>query len=146
MADEKYGSLNEANRRNGIRGCAAPARRIEQYGRRYFAQEDKGGNDRRDRRDEGGPERIRELEAALANAHMDYCLESAVLNIACRQMGTTTEELIKEDFPFAQRALCTKRFPLLFSYIYSHAIYAVGGHIALIKREKSAKKVKKSWF
>jgi hypothetical protein len=27
--------------------------------------------------------RIRELEAALADAHMDYCLESAFWDIAC---------------------------------------------------------------
>ncbi|MDR1095322.1 MAG: hypothetical protein LBL31_02925 [Spirochaetaceae bacterium] len=39
--------------------------------------------------------RIRELEAALANAHMDYCLESAFLDIACGKLGTSTEELKK---------------------------------------------------
>jgi hypothetical protein len=40
--------------------------------------------------------RIRELEAALANAHMDYCLESAFLEIACEKLGTTAEDLKKE--------------------------------------------------
>ncbi|MDR1216495.1 MAG: hypothetical protein LBK25_07425 [Treponema sp.] len=39
--------------------------------------------------------RIRELEAALADAHMDYCLESAFLDIACRQLGVSTEALKK---------------------------------------------------
>jgi hypothetical protein len=39
--------------------------------------------------------RIRELEAALANARMDYCLESAFLDIACERLGTGTEELKK---------------------------------------------------
>ncbi|MDR0662593.1 MAG: hypothetical protein LBF80_00750, partial [Spirochaetaceae bacterium] len=31
--------------------------------------------------------RIRELEAALADAHMDYCRESAFLDIACERLG-----------------------------------------------------------
>jgi hypothetical protein len=35
--------------------------------------------------------RIRELEAALANAHKDYCLESAFLDIACGKLGTSKE-------------------------------------------------------
>jgi hypothetical protein len=39
--------------------------------------------------------RIRELEAALADAHMDYCLESAFLDIACKWLGMSTEELKK---------------------------------------------------
>jgi hypothetical protein len=39
--------------------------------------------------------RIRELEAALANSHMDYCLESAFLDIACGKLGISTEELKK---------------------------------------------------
>jgi hypothetical protein len=41
--------------------------------------------------------RIRELEAALADAHMDYCLESAFLDIACGRLGTSTEELKKKN-------------------------------------------------
>jgi hypothetical protein len=41
--------------------------------------------------------RIRELEAALADAHMDYCLESAFLDIACKRLGISTEELKKKN-------------------------------------------------
>jgi hypothetical protein len=41
--------------------------------------------------------RIGELEAALANAHMDYCLESAFLDIACQRLGMITEELKKKN-------------------------------------------------
>ncbi|MDR2052527.1 MAG: hypothetical protein LBP80_03855 [Treponema sp.] len=39
--------------------------------------------------------RIRELETVLADAHMDYCLESAFLDIACERLGMSTEELKK---------------------------------------------------
>jgi hypothetical protein len=41
--------------------------------------------------------RIRELEASLADAHMDYCLERAFLEIACDRLGTTTEDLKKKN-------------------------------------------------
>jgi hypothetical protein len=41
--------------------------------------------------------RIRELEATLADAHMDYCLESAFLDIACERLGASTEELKKKN-------------------------------------------------
>jgi transposase-like protein len=36
--------------------------------------------------------RIRELEAALADAHREYRLESAFLDIACEKLGTSAEE------------------------------------------------------
>jgi hypothetical protein len=39
--------------------------------------------------------RIRESEAAPADAHLDYCLESAFLEIACGKLGTIAEELKK---------------------------------------------------
>jgi hypothetical protein len=38
------------------------------------------------------------LEAALADAHMDYCLESAFLDIACQRLGMSTESLKKERY------------------------------------------------
>jgi transposase-like protein len=41
--------------------------------------------------------RIRDLEKALADSHMDYCLERAFLEIACEQMGTSREDLKKNN-------------------------------------------------
>ena len=41
--------------------------------------------------------RIRDLEKALADSHMDYCLERAFLEIACEEMGTSREELKKNN-------------------------------------------------
>jgi transposase-like protein len=41
--------------------------------------------------------RIRDLEKALSDAHMDYCLERAFLEIACEEMGTSREELKKNN-------------------------------------------------
>jgi hypothetical protein len=39
--------------------------------------------------------RIRELEPAFADAHIDYCLESAFLETAYEKLGTTTDDLKK---------------------------------------------------
>jgi transposase-like protein len=96
VASGKYRSLNEASRRNGIRGCATLGKWIKQYGRadalpkRIKVETMNEIDELREAR-----KRIRELEAALANAHMDYCLESAFLDTACGRLGTSTEELKK---------------------------------------------------
>ena len=41
--------------------------------------------------------RIRELEAALANAHIDHCLEHAFLEIACERMETDLDDFKKKN-------------------------------------------------
>ena len=40
--------------------------------------------------------RIRDLEAALSDAHIDSCLEHAFLEIACERMGMGLEEFKKK--------------------------------------------------
>jgi transposase-like protein len=92
----KYQSLDEAKRRNGIRGGSTLSRWLKQYGRedmlpKRIKVETMNELDAL----KAARRRIRELEAALADAHMDYCLESAFLDIACQLMGTSVEELKK---------------------------------------------------
>ena len=41
--------------------------------------------------------RIKELEAALADAHIDNCLEHAFLEIACERMETDLDDFKKKD-------------------------------------------------
>ena len=41
--------------------------------------------------------RIRDLEKALSDSRVDYCLERAFLEIACEEMGTSREELKKNN-------------------------------------------------
>jgi transposase-like protein len=98
VANGKYASIEEARRRNGIRGSATLAKWIKQYGRedilptRIKVETMQEIDELKEAR-----KRIRELEAALANAHMDYCLENAFLDIACERLGTTTEALKKKN-------------------------------------------------
>jgi transposase-like protein len=101
----KYRSLDEAGRRNGIRGGVTLKKWIKQYGRedmlpkRIKVETVKEIDEPHEAR-----RRIREPEAALANAHMDYCLESAFLDIARKRLGTGTEELKKKERYNACRA------------------------------------------
>jgi transposase-like protein len=98
VANGKYQSLDEAMRRNGIRGGSTLSKWIKQYGREDILPK-RIKVETMNEIDElqGARRRIRELEAALADAHMDYCLESAFLDIACEQLGTSTEELKKNN-------------------------------------------------
>jgi transposase-like protein len=100
VASGKYQSLEEARRRNGIRGCATLAKWLKRYGREDMLPK-RIKVETMEEIDElqTARSRIRELEAALADAHMDYCLESAFLEIACEKLGTTAEELKKRTSP-----------------------------------------------
>ncbi|RKX36573.1 MAG: hypothetical protein DRP64_18440, partial [Verrucomicrobia bacterium] len=41
--------------------------------------------------------RIRELEAALADAHIDHCLERSFLEIACERIETDVADFKKKN-------------------------------------------------
>jgi transposase-like protein len=98
VAGGKYQSIEEARRRNGIRGNTTLSKWIKQYGREDILPK-RIKVETMNEIDElrAARSRIRELEAALADAHMDYCLESAFLDIACEQLGMSTEELKKNN-------------------------------------------------
>jgi hypothetical protein len=71
-------------------------------------------------------EEIAEMKAALADAHMDYCLESAFLEIACERLETTVEDLKrKNDITLAGRRKRRGRFEIPAGYraIVSEAGY-----------------------
>jgi transposase-like protein len=98
VAGGKYKSLDEARRRNGIRGGSTLSKWIKRYGREDILPKRikvETMNERDELHEARG--RIRELEAALADAHMEYCLESAFLDIACERLGMSTEELKKKN-------------------------------------------------
>jgi transposase-like protein len=92
----RYKSLSEASRRNGIRGKDTLVNWIRKYGREDMLPK-RVKVERMNEVDElkAAKGRIRELEGALADAHRDWCLERAFLDIACERLGTTVEELKK---------------------------------------------------
>jgi transposase-like protein len=98
VGNGKYKSLDEARRRNGIRGGSTLSKWIKRYGREELLPKRIKVETMKERDElQGARRRIRELEAALADAHMDYCLESAFLDIACERLGTSTEALKKKN-------------------------------------------------
>lgn len=84
----KFRSLSEARRAYGIRGLATLQRWIRQYGNENILPK-KVRVETMKERDElkEARKRIRELEAALADAHIDHALSDAYVQIACEHMG-----------------------------------------------------------
>ncbi len=84
----KHVSIEAARRAYGIGGSTTIMKWVRKYGRddllpkrvriQTLKERDELGDARK---------RIRELEAAVADAHIDYCLEKAFLEIACERLG-----------------------------------------------------------
>ena len=89
----RFVSIASAMRAYGICGQATVSRWIKTYGReellpRRIRIESMNEMDEL----KAAKHRIRELEAALADAHIDQCLEHAFLEIACERMSVPLEE------------------------------------------------------
>ena len=94
----KFASILQAQKAYGICGTATIRKWIKKYGKEELlpkrvrvetvAEIDELKETKK---------RVRDLEKALADSHMDYCLERAFLEIACEQMGTSREELKKNN-------------------------------------------------
>lgn len=98
VAAGKHSSIYKAQQAYGIRGNATLTKWIRKYGREdllpkririeTMKEVDQLQKARR---------RIRELEAALADAHIDHCLEHAFLEIACERMETDLDDFKKKN-------------------------------------------------
>jgi len=98
ISNGKYSSCNAARLANGISGVATVNRWVRKYGReellpkRIRIEKVKETDQLKEAR-----KRIRNLEAALADAHIDNCLEHAFLEVACERMGTTLNDFKKKN-------------------------------------------------
>lgn len=97
IARGKYTCAGAARRAYGIRGATTVWTWIKAYGRAEL-QAKRVRIETMEEIDEmkAARKRIRELEAALADAHMDSVLEHAFLEIACERMDTTPEDFKKK--------------------------------------------------
>jgi transposase-like protein len=88
LEDGKFLSFSEARRAYGILGLATIQRWVRQYGNEKILPK-KVKIETMKERDElkEAKKRIRELEAALADAHIDHALSDAYVQIACERMG-----------------------------------------------------------
>ena len=94
----KFTSCYAAQRAYGIMGSSTVPRWVKKYGRedllpkRIRIETLKEIDQLKEAR-----KRIRTLEAALADAHIDNCLEHAFLEIACDRMGTELSDFKKKN-------------------------------------------------
>lgn len=98
ISSGKFASTNQAACSYGIPGKKTVYDWVRKYGRhdllprRIRIETMKERDELKESR-----KRIRELEAALADAHMDRCLGDAFLEIACEKLGTKPEDLKKKS-------------------------------------------------
>ena len=94
----KYAAIAQAQKAYGICGMTTIQKWIKKYGRPELLPK-RVRVETMTEIDElkEAKKRIRDLEKALADSHMDYCLERAFLEIACENMGTTRDELKKKN-------------------------------------------------
>jgi len=98
IARGKFSSAYRARDAYGIKGRETVTKWIRKYGRddllpkciRIETMEEK------DQLKEAR-KRIKDLEAALADAHIDQCLEHAFLEIACERLDTDMDDFKKKN-------------------------------------------------
>ena len=97
LANCKYKSIADAKRAFGITGRGTIERWLVKYGREELLNKTirietvKERDEKKELR-----KRIKDLETALADAHIDNTLESAFLEIACERLGVDIETFKKK--------------------------------------------------
>jgi len=98
IASGKFSSVYAARKAYGIPGRGTVAGWVRKYGREdLFSRRVRIETMDEIDRLKAARARIRELETALADAHLDRCLERAFLEIACERMGVDPEDFKKKN-------------------------------------------------
>lgn len=98
LEDGRHDSITGASRAYGINGAETVPGWVRKYGREDLFPKRVRVETLKERDElKEAKKRIRELEAAVADAHMDHCLEKAFLEIACERMGMEPEEFKKKN-------------------------------------------------
>ena len=98
LEEGKFSSIGEAKRVYGIRGGATVSQWIRKYGSEGILPK-KVKIETLKERDElkEARKRIRQLEAALADAHIDCSLGDSYLKIACERLGIDVSDFKKKN-------------------------------------------------
>mgnify|MGYP002641956128 CR=1 FL=1 len=93
----RHASVEAARRAYGIRGTMTVSGWVRKYGREDLLPKRVRVESMQERDElKEARKRIRELEAAVADAHIDCCLEKAYLHVACERLGVDPEEFKKK--------------------------------------------------
>lgn len=97
IARGKFSSAYKAQRAYGIRGSETVVKWIKKYGREdLLPKRIRIETMKEIDQLQAARKRIKELETALADAHIDYCLEKAFLDIACERLEVPPEDFKKK--------------------------------------------------
>lgn len=97
LAQGRHGSPEGASRAYGINGATTVSTWVRKYGREDLLAKRVRIETLKERDElKEARKRIRALEAAVADAHMDYCLEKGFLRVACERMGVDPEDFKKK--------------------------------------------------
>ena len=98
VARGKFATIHQARKSYGIPGAQTVYDWARKYGREEWLPQRIRIETMKERDElKEARKRIRELEAALSDAHMDRCLGNAFLEIACEKLGTTPVDLKKKS-------------------------------------------------
>jgi transposase-like protein len=93
----KHQSIECARRAYGIKGSGTVAGWVRKYGREDLLPKIVRIETLKERDElKEARKRIRDLEAAVADAHIDYCLEKGFLQAACDRLGEDMESFKKK--------------------------------------------------
>ena len=96
VEDGRYGSPFEASRAYGLAGSGTVRRWVREYGKSHLLSKvvrvEKQGEPGEIKRLK---ERVRQLESALADSHMDWALEKSFFEILCERTNTDVEAFKK---------------------------------------------------
>ena len=94
----RHATMWAARRAYGIKGSATVPGWVRKYGREDLLPKRVRVETLKERDElKEARKRIRELEAAVADAHIDHCLEKAYFHVACERMGKDPEEFKKKN-------------------------------------------------
>jgi transposase len=94
----KFNSHSEARRAYRINGGRTIGQWVRKYGREDLMPKILRVETVKERDEiKESRKRIKQLEAALADAHIDCCLEQSFLEIACERMGISVENFKKKN-------------------------------------------------
>lgn len=98
IARGRHTTIGAAQRAYGIRGSVTVPGWVRKYGREDLLPKRVRIETLKERDElKEARKRIRELEAAVADAHIDHCLEKAYLHVACERMGVDPDDFKKKN-------------------------------------------------
>lgn len=98
IEEGKFPSIESARKAYKIRGAETVKRWVIRYGNEAIQPKVIKVQSMKEQDElKAARKRIRELEAALSDAHIDHTLEEAYLRIACERMETAPEDFKKKN-------------------------------------------------